>query len=61
MGNHFCLGAALARLEARVALEALFDQLPAALEAYTPKIEYIDSFMVRGPKELTLRGIAGVV
>jgi len=29
--------------------------------AYTPKIEYIDSFMVRGPKELTLRGIAGVV
>ncbi|MND08436.1 hypothetical protein D3C83_310330 [compost metagenome] len=50
---HFCLGAALARLEARVAIGALIDEL-AGLQRLEPQIEYIDSFLIRGPRALTL-------
>lgn len=53
-GNHFCLGAALARLEARIVLEALLDELP-RLERSEPRVEHIDSFMIRGPKRFLLR------
>jgi len=53
-GKHFCLGASLARLEARLVLEALVPEL-AKLERADPQIERVDSFLVRGPKRLALR------
>ncbi|MFI5317344.1 MAG: cytochrome P450 [Myxococcota bacterium] len=51
-GKHFCLGASLARLEARVALEALAPRLPAL--RLTGQHERLDSFLVRGPRRLEL-------
>ena len=53
-GNHFCLGAALARLEASIALEAMLDEL-LRRERSEPRVEHIDSFMIRGPKRYLLR------
>jgi cytochrome P450 len=53
-GNHFCLGASLARLEASIALDALLDELPRR-ERSEPRVEHIDSFMIRGPKRFLLR------
>jgi cytochrome P450 len=55
-GKHFCLGASLARLEARIALEALAPEL-VRLERRGPR-EVVDSFLVRGPRRLELRRAA---
>jgi cytochrome P450 len=58
-GEHYCLGASLARLEARIALEALLDELP-ELRLAQDEIANVDSFMMRGPRELVLeRGGSG--
>ncbi|WP_324645144.1 cytochrome P450 [Pseudarthrobacter sp. LT1] len=51
-GIHFCLGAPLARLEARIALEALLSRLPGLSVAPGAQLERMDSSIVYGLKEL---------
>lgn len=53
-GGHLAFGvgihyAALARLEARIAVEALLDELP-HLRRTDSRVEHIDSFLIRGPQ-----------
>ena len=51
-GAHFCLGASLARLEARIALEELFARMrDPVVVAETPRVH---SFIFRGPQRLDL-------
>jgi cytochrome P450 len=53
-GNHFCLGAGLARMEARIALTALANAV-ASFERVQDRLEYPASFLVRGPKSVRVR------
>jgi len=56
-GKHFCLGASLARLEAKAALEALVPHLSGmARENAQPPL--IDSFLVRGRESMPLKPAA---
>lgn len=52
-GVHFCLGAALARLELKVALRTLFGRCPALRLAAQPV--FADSYHFRGPRALMVR------
>jgi len=51
-GIHFCLGAPLARLEARIALEATLTRLPGLAIAPGAHLERMDSTIVYGLKAL---------
>lgn len=51
-GIHFCLGAPLARLEARIALEATLTRLPGLALAPGARLERMDSTIVYGVKSL---------
>jgi len=51
-GTHFCLGASLARLEAKIALETLLERLPDY--RVTAPVRAHGSFLVRGPEALPL-------
>ncbi|GAB2742763.1 cytochrome P450 [Sinomonas soli] len=54
-GIHFCLGAPLARLEARVALSALLARLPGLSLAPGAPLERIDSTIIFGPRQLPVQ------
>lgn len=52
-GAHFCLGAELARLEARIALPALFDRFPGlTLAVPAEQLRPLESFISNGHQEL---------
>ncbi len=55
-GIHFCIGAPLARLEARIALRALLERLP-RIEILAPAPVYPELFAVRKPLHLWIRNI----
>jgi cytochrome P450 len=52
-GNHFCLGASLARLEGTIAIAQLIERLREPRLA-APEVEYHGSFLIRGPAKLPL-------
>jgi cytochrome P450 len=55
-GPHFCVGAALGRLEASIALPALLDRFPAlALGAPRDELRFRSAFMTRGLLQLPVR------
>ena len=55
-GVHFCLGAPLGRLEAHIALRALFDRFPGLrLAVPTDELEPVDSFISNGHRSLPVR------
>ena len=56
-GIHFCLGAPLARLEARLGLDALLSRFSAILPR--GPVSWTQSLSVRGPKALPVELVAG--
>jgi cytochrome P450 len=60
-GIHYCIGAPLARLEAQIALPALFERFPDISLAVPPeKLEPQGTFIMNGHKELPVRLTAAV-
>ena len=53
-GPHFCLGAALARLEGQIAFSSMLRRLP-DLELVTAETTYRDHYVIRGLNELRVR------
>jgi cytochrome P450 len=53
IGTHYCLGAALARLEGRIVLTSLFDRWPTLAFAGPPV--HLDHFILRGLASLPVR------
>ncbi|MFC5719212.1 cytochrome P450 [Streptomyces gamaensis] len=55
-GIHYCLGAPLARLEARIALRALLERCPRlALDADPRELHWIRGTLIRGTRTLPVR------
>jgi cytochrome P450 len=53
-GSHFCLGAALARLEARVAIEETLARFP-TWDVDEDAVEFVHTNSVRGPSSVPIR------
>jgi cytochrome P450 len=51
-GIHFCIGAPLARVEARIAIEVLHQRLPHLRLVPDKPLEYLDGLVLRGLKHL---------
>ena len=57
LGVHYCLGAALARLETRVALAALLDRLPGLRLGVAPaELRWVTNPILRAPRRLPVQG-----
>ncbi|WP_030809366.1 cytochrome P450 family protein [Streptomyces sp. NRRL F-2799] len=55
-GIHYCLGAPLARLEARIAIGALLTRFPdLALDAHPAALTWRQGLLIRGPQRLPVR------
>jgi cytochrome P450 len=55
-GIHYCLGAPLARLEARIAIGTLLDRCPdLALDIHPAAITWRSGMLIRGPHSLPIR------
>ncbi|MFY0522031.1 cytochrome P450 [Archangium gephyra] len=53
-GPHYCLGAMLARMEARLGLEALFSRIR-GFSLQREDLDWSQSIIARGPRTLPLR------
>jgi cytochrome P450 len=53
-GPHFCLGAQLARLEARIAIPAMIERFPNMAPGSAPPV-WLDSLVMRGLRSLPVR------
>ncbi|WP_432093035.1 cytochrome P450 family protein [Streptomyces sp. bgisy100] len=55
-GIHYCLGAPLARLEARIAIRSLLDRCPRLeLDAHPAALTWRQGLLIRGPHRLPVR------
>ncbi|MEU0371406.1 cytochrome P450 [Streptomyces sp. NPDC006283] len=55
-GIHYCLGAPLARLEARIAIRTLLERCPdLALDAHPAALAWRTGMLIRGPERLPVR------
>ena len=59
-GIHYCLGAALGKLEARLALEALTSRFPDLRLVEGQELTFHPNISFRGPQSLWVRAMQGV-